>query len=481
MSAAALFSPNEELEDVPTGSLRYLSLLALEGRALASAPSSPDDPRRSLVLRRAAVLRHCEFLRELRRLGIYRSAELDAIERAEREEEEEEGEGGGRARRQSGRGASSGAASSGQAASIRPAPPATSSGGFLVGGGTSGGLPGASGGLLEASNPGARREAKIARFKRRKALKSEIEELASSGGLLAASGDSSSDSDEEEEKGDPNSNAGGERRRKLELLALELEALESEEALSGLLEEIGVLSFAAGLSASERTQLTKSSQRGAGEGGDVSDLVAKLREAAGELGKKAAAGSGAGAGAGFSPASRAAAGSAGAFPRSAVPSSTSPLLQGGVSLGPSAHRAFGVGPASGASAGGVVQSWGAGGAGVPGRGSVGAAGAAGIAGGAPLSTAAYRLDPRAAREAILRPGFVQPTYSVEQFGEQERKEAIAREQRQAEGELRERARREALGEEGREEEDRQKAVEWDAFKDDNPRGWGNSKNRPTGR
>ncbi|EFN57365.1 hypothetical protein CHLNCDRAFT_142745 [Chlorella variabilis] len=90
-----------------------------------------------------------------------------------------------------------------------------------------------------------------------------------------------------------------------------------------------------------------------------------------------------------------------------------------------------------------------------------------------LAGAGARREQLAA--GVFRPGHVQPTMSVEQFGElemveQQRREAAAKERHE-----RQQAARRA---EDVEEEQVQQQRAWDDFKDDNPRGWGNSKLRP---
>ena len=79
---------------------------------------------------------------------------------------------------------------------------------------------------------------------------------------------------------------------------------------------------------------------------------------------------------------------------------------------------------------------------------------------------------------VFRPSHVLPTLTVEQAGGIELRQAREREAAQREAEA---ARAAARADQPRDDADdaevaRQRA--WDDFKDDNPRGWGNSKLRP---
>ncbi|PRW58850.1 TOR signaling pathway regulator [Chlorella sorokiniana] len=93
-----------------------------------------------------------------------------------------------------------------------------------------------------------------------------------------------------------------------------------------------------------------------------------------------------------------------------------------------------------------------------------------------LSSAAVQRQRLA--DGVFRPSHVLPTMSVEQFGELEYARMLEQQQREAkEQKRRERAEAEKSAEQ-KEDEELRKAREWDEFKDDNPRGWGNSKLRP---
>ena len=88
-------------------------------------------------------------------------------------------------------------------------------------------------------------------------------------------------------------------------------------------------------------------------------------------------------------------------------------------------------------------------------------------------------DPRTRfRTEVFRPTVALPTMTVEQFGEIERREMLERELRSAERELERAAIRAAKTEEQIEEEELAETRRWDAFKDDNPYGSGNSRLRP---
>ncbi|KAI7842410.1 hypothetical protein COHA_004049 [Chlorella ohadii] len=81
-------------------------------------------------------------------------------------------------------------------------------------------------------------------------------------------------------------------------------------------------------------------------------------------------------------------------------------------------------------------------------------------------------------DGVFRPSHVLPTMSVEQFGELEYARMVEQQRREAAAqERRERVEAEKSAEQ-KEDEELRKAREWDEFKDDNPRGWGNSKLRP---
>ena len=89
------------------------------------------------------------------------------------------------------------------------------------------------------------------------------------------------------------------------------------------------------------------------------------------------------------------------------------------------------------------------------------------------------LDSRArARANVFKPTVALPTMTVEEFGEIERREMLERQRREAERALDAERVRASKSEDQIEEEELQKARAWDAFKDDNPYGSGNSKLRP---
>lgn len=67
---------------------------------------------------------------------------------------------------------------------------------------------------------------------------------------------------------------------------------------------------------------------------------------------------------------------------------------------------------------------------------------------------------------------------MEQFGELEYKRMLEQQGREARAKERAERQRAERPAEDLEEEELQKARAWDDFKDDNPRGWGNSKLRP---
>ena len=88
------------------------------------------------------------------------------------------------------------------------------------------------------------------------------------------------------------------------------------------------------------------------------------------------------------------------------------------------------------------------------------------------------------KSQVFRPGWNQPTMSLEEFGDRERAQAIEREQRQAAAEANQQQRPkryEQLLQNGREDDidavDASAAVDraWDDWKDENPRGSGNKR------
>lgn len=89
------------------------------------------------------------------------------------------------------------------------------------------------------------------------------------------------------------------------------------------------------------------------------------------------------------------------------------------------------------------------------------------------------FDSRArARADVFKPTVALPTMTVEEFGEIERREMLDRQRREAARALEAERVRASKSEDQIEEEELQKARAWDAFKDDNPYGSGNSKLRP---
>lgn len=97
------------------------------------------------------------------------------------------------------------------------------------------------------------------------------------------------------------------------------------------------------------------------------------------------------------------------------------------------------------------------------------------------STVMREIDPRTrfARE-VFRPSHILPTMTVEQAGEIEFADMMDRQRREQEREAERERVRASKTEEELEDEELYRAREWDAFKDDNPYGSGNSKLRPCG-
>ena len=76
------------------------------------------------------------------------------------------------------------------------------------------------------------------------------------------------------------------------------------------------------------------------------------------------------------------------------------------------------------------------------------------------------------RKGVFRPSHILPTYTVEEFGEMEMERMRAEEAGRLNQDV-------SKNSDESDEEDVEKSRAWDDFKDDNPRGWGNSKLRPT--
>lgn len=79
---------------------------------------------------------------------------------------------------------------------------------------------------------------------------------------------------------------------------------------------------------------------------------------------------------------------------------------------------------------------------------------------------------------VFRPSHILPTLTVEQQGAIELAQAREREAQHKQAEAEAAARRAAAASDDDDEEELARSRAWDDFKDDNPRGWGNSKLRP---
>ncbi len=84
----------------------------------------------------------------------------------------------------------------------------------------------------------------------------------------------------------------------------------------------------------------------------------------------------------------------------------------------------------------------------------------------------------ALRQAVFRPSHMLPTLTVEQQGMIELAEAQERQRRQDEAAAAQQAAQEQQGSDEEEDQELARQRAWDDFKDDNPRGAGNSKLRP---
>lgn len=95
-----------------------------------------------------------------------------------------------------------------------------------------------------------------------------------------------------------------------------------------------------------------------------------------------------------------------------------------------------------------------------------------------LSSSSSRQRRQDIRSEVFRPSHTVARMSVEQHGEVEYRQMMERQRVEEQRKGVEERRRRGMTEEEREEEEVAKQRAWDAFKDDNPRGWGNSKLRP---
>lgn len=98
-----------------------------------------------------------------------------------------------------------------------------------------------------------------------------------------------------------------------------------------------------------------------------------------------------------------------------------------------------------------------------------------------LRDAARGLSVQSKREAVradvFKPSHILPTFSVEEFGEME----IARMRKEQNDALKISAEKKSVENEIEDDEENlAKMRAWDDFRDENPKGWGNSKSRPTG-
>lgn len=81
---------------------------------------------------------------------------------------------------------------------------------------------------------------------------------------------------------------------------------------------------------------------------------------------------------------------------------------------------------------------------------------------------------------VFKPSHILPTMSVEQWGDQEVSQMLERQQQEQDRAQKASQMQQRMSKDDIEDEELKKQRAWDDFKDDNPRGWGNSKRKPTG-
>eukprot|EP00887_Chlorella_sp_A99_P004672 scaffold4.g4672.t1 len=256
VDALALFSPNEELEDVATSDLRYL-LIPFHQAEVAERSRTAVPAARATALEHAACLYHA-FLHRLRQYGALSqeaAAVAEAADAAEAQRQEAKEAGGGR---------------SGSAASLaRPGP-----------------APRAASGPAGA-DPAVLRQQKIAKFKREKFLAARVaaleqqEQQGQGGGLQGGDGAAAP-------AAEGNVADADERSRELWTLRIEQVALQVADRLGSLRQEVQLLRHAASLPEDERQPARGRGTGDAAAAGDTAGppppaMLAKLREAVGTL------------------------------------------------------------------------------------------------------------------------------------------------------------------------------------------------------
>jgi immunoglobulin-binding protein 1 len=230
VDSLALFSPNEDADDVSTCDLKYLLVPHLRGELLAQAHGREPVARAAAL--RAATRLHAAFLRGVQQYALLSGAAARSVDAA----------------------LDAAAAAAGQQPD-----------------GDGGGLPGSA---VEVVPPrvdaAALRDLKIQRFKLERELRRRLEALEAARGGGAGGGE------------DPGEGAGA-AEREAWLLRLELAALRSSEALGSLAQELQVVDHAASLSEAERAAPRPPPAPPA-------EVLAALRSAAAGLGLGGAAG-----------------------------------------------------------------------------------------------------------------------------------------------------------------------------------------------
>ncbi|KAI8464901.1 MAG: TAP42-like protein [Monoraphidium minutum] len=374
---AALFSDNEDLDDLATSSLKYLLLPWARAELLSGAPCAGGPEARARAVGGAlAALR--EFLTRAAQYGALKGTAAVAAGVG--------GDGDG---------------------------DADGGGGGVVVPQRAGGAAGGAGG-----DAGARRLAKIERFKRQRALAAAAEQLRKrreDAARRGGGGDSGGD------EGGGGGGAGGwdeEDERRLWLMQLEGSALEAIDMRDSLLQEVQLLRHAAVAAAAAPGGDGGRSESGrgastSGGGGGGAERDARARPGARRPG---------------------AAGGGGAMPGTFV---------------------IGAAPEGGAAAQAVMMSR-----------------LTGI-------VDSLSLNQRdSLRQQVFQPYVPLPTISVEQQGMMELAAARERDAASAAANAARAAADAGRRSDDEDEDEVRRARTWDDFKDDNPSGWGNSKLRP---
>lgn len=254
---AALFSSNEDADDISTASLKYLLIPSMRAELLSAAPCS-GGPEQRLQHVTAALSSISDFLTRAVQYGIVKGTAAAAAGVSSRDDEGEEA-----------------------SAAVRRVPTAA------------------------ALDPGARRIAKIERFQRTRVLQAAAEQLRQQREEARRKGRAGAGADDAAEGAESSGAAqtggpGGwdeEDERRLRMLQLEGAALSAIDTRDALLQESQLLAHAAAASAQQQPSATNRSDSGrgtstscgTGAGGDARMWPGARRVGAGGSGSGAGA------------------------------------------------------------------------------------------------------------------------------------------------------------------------------------------------